>query len=52
MFVNEVMRELEAGPERVHSLIWWDWIKVADLPPKVIPGIMRFLLLPEGVSLV
>jgi hypothetical protein len=27
--VAEFLRELEAEPERVRSLTWWDWIKAA-----------------------
>jgi hypothetical protein len=27
--VAEFLRELEADPERVRSLTWWDWIKAA-----------------------
>jgi transposase len=27
--VAEFLRELEAEPERVRSLTWWDWIKTA-----------------------
>jgi transposase len=29
MAVVEFLRELEAEPERVRSLTWWDWIKAA-----------------------
>jgi hypothetical protein len=29
MAVAEFLRELEAAPERVRSLTWWDWIKTA-----------------------
>ena len=27
--VAEFLQELEAEPERVRSLTWWDWIKAA-----------------------
>ena len=29
--VAEFLQELEAEPERVRSLTWWDWIKTALL---------------------